>query len=147
MRRFTTLLLGLLSTACLLLIGPMTAVAQASPSKELVYTVAEQEPEFPGGKAALSRYLAQNIRFPSSLTRKNYNTGPVAARFIVDKDGTVRDVRVTTKPLDKKMQKGMQEFMATIIAAVEKMPRWRPGQVGGESVAVFYTLPIEVNMQ
>ena len=124
----------------------ITANAQTS-GNELIYTVVERQPEFPGGKAALSAYLATNIRFPSTLMRKNYNTGPVSAKFIVDKSGTVRDVRVTTKPLDKKMQKGMQEFMVTIIAAIEKMPRWRPGQVNGESVSVFYTLPIEVNMQ
>jgi hypothetical protein len=121
--------------------------ASAQSPNEQVYTVVEQQPEFPGGKAALSQYLASNIRFPSSLMRKNYNTGPVSAKFIIDKSGTVRDVQVTTKPIDKNMQKGMQEFMTTIIAAIEKMPRWRPGQVNGQSVAVFYTLPIEVSMQ
>ena len=121
--------------------------ATAQTRNELVYTVVERQPEFPGGKAALSQYLANNIRFPSSLMRKNYNTGPVAAKFIIDKAGAVRDVRVTTKPLSKEMQKGMQEFMTTIIAAIEKMPRWRPGQVNGQSVSVFYTLPIEVTMQ
>ncbi len=120
---------------------------EAQTRNELVYTVAEQEPEFPGGKAALSRYLASNIRFPSSLMRKKYNTGLVAAKFIIDKTGAVRDVRVTTKPLSKEMQKGMQEFMTTVIAAIEKMPPWRPGQVNGQSVSVFYTLPIEVTMQ
>jgi hypothetical protein len=125
----------------------MSVEASAQSSNELVYTVVERQPEFPGGKAALSQYLATNIRFPSSLMRKNYDTGPVAAKFIIDKSGAVRDVRVTTKPIDKNRQKGMQEFMTTIIAAIEKMPRWRPGQVNGQSVAVFYTLPIEVNMQ
>lgn len=133
------------SLECSLLFVGTNAMAQTR--NDLVYTVVERQPEFPGGKAALSRYLASNIRFPSSLMRKNYNTGPVAAKFIIDKAGAVRDVRVTTKPLDKEMQKGMQEFMTTIIAAVEKMPRWRPGQVNGQSVSVFYTLPIEVNMQ
>lgn len=125
----------------------ISAEVNAQNSNELVYTVVERQPEFPGGKAALSQYLASNIRFPSSLMRKNYNTGPVAAKFIIDKLGAVRDVRVTTKPLDKNMRKGMQEFMTNIIAAIEKMPRWRPGQVNGQSVAVFYTLPIEVSMQ
>lgn len=121
--------------------------AKAQARNELIYTTVERQPEFPGGKAALGRYLASNIRFPNSLMRKNNDTGPVAAKFIVDKMGIVRDVRVTTKPLSKEMRKGMQEFMTTIIAAIEKMPRWRPGQVNGESVAVFYTLPIEVVSQ
>lgn len=141
-----------ISNAVLLLISLIFSLlfvkdATAQTRNELVYSVVERQPEFPGGKAALSQYLANNIRFPSSLMRKNYNTGPVAAKFIIDKAGAVRDVRVTTKPLSKEMQKGMQEFMTTIIAAIEKMPRWRPGQVNGQSVAVFYTLPIEVTMQ
>ena len=131
-----------LMSLAVLLFNSATATAQTR--NELVYTVVERQPEFPGGKAALSQYLAINIRFPGSLMRKNYDTGPVAAKFIVDKSGAVRDVRVTTKPLDKEMRKGMQEFMTTIIAAIEKMPRWRPGQVNGQSVSVFYTLPIEV---
>ncbi|GAB3642064.1 energy transducer TonB [Spirosoma arcticum] len=144
MRPVSNALLFLISLATTLLLSSANAPAQTR--NELIYTVVEQQPEFPGGKAALSRYLAANIRFPSSLMRKNYNTGPVAARFIIDKSGTVRDVRVTTKPLSKDMQKGMQEFMTTIIAAIEKMPPWRPGQVNGQSVSVFYTLPIEVTL-
>lgn len=145
MKPLSSTVLFLVSLACWLLF--VTEKATAQTGSELVYTVVERQPEFPGGKAALSQYLASTIHFPSALMRKNYNTGPVAAKFIVDKSGAVRDVRVTTKPLDKKMQKGMQEFMTAIIAAIEKMPRWRPGQVNGQSVSVFYTLPIEVNMQ
>lgn len=144
MSRFLTSLLYLIGSVWLSL---TFSPALAQSSTNLVYTVVEKEPEFPGGKAALGRYLAEQIRFPGSLTRKNYDTGPVSAKFIIDKDGSVRDVRITTKPIDRKMQKGMQEFMSNIIAAIEKMPRWRPGQVNGQSVAVFYTLPIEVTMQ
>ncbi|MBD2702568.1 hypothetical protein IC229_18110 [Spirosoma sp. BT702] len=121
--------------------------AYTQTEKRLVYTVVERQPEFPGGSVALSRYLAATIKVPNALVRKNYNTGPVAAKFIIDELGYVRDVRVTTKPLDKKAKKGMQAFMANIIAAVEQMPRWEPGEVDGKHVAVFYTLPIEVNMQ
>jgi protein TonB len=143
MKTFVIAVLCLMGTTCLL---PSTG-AFAQTRSQLVYTTVERQPEFPGGKAALSRYLAENIRFPSSLMRKNQNTGPVAAKFIVDKDGSVHDVRISTKPLDKKAQKGMEDFMTTIIAAIEQMPRWRPGEVKGEPVAVFYTLPIEVNMQ
>ncbi|QIP11571.1 hypothetical protein G8759_02455 [Spirosoma aureum] len=143
MKTFVIAFLCLMGTTGLL---PSTG-AFAQTHSQLVYTTVERQPEFPGGKAALSRYLAENIRFPSSLMRKNQNTGPVAAKFIVDKDGSVHDVRISTKPLDKKAQKGMEDFMTTIIAAIEQMPRWRPGEVKGEPVAVFYTLPIEVNMQ
>lgn len=125
--------------------------AAAQSNSEKVYTVPERQPEFPGGKAALSRYLAENIQVPGMLVRENYNAGQVSARFIVDELGYVHDVRIRTKPLDKKMpksmQKRMQTYMSNIISAVERMPRWEPGQVGGKRVAVFYTLPIEVTIQ
>ncbi|WP_338874110.1 hypothetical protein WBJ53_00585 [Spirosoma sp. SC4-14] len=135
---------------CLFSIGSFFSSTQvvAQSQNEKIYTVVEKQPEFPGGKAALSRYLAENIKFPSSLMRKNYNTGPVAARFIIGQDGVVRDVRISVKPIeDRKMEKGMKDFMKTIIDAIEQMPRWHPGEVHGAHVAVFYTLPIEVNMQ
>ena len=120
-------------------------VAQITKGK--VYTVVEQEPEFPGGTVALSRYLAENIRVPGALVRKNYNAGPIAAKFIIDELGYVHDPRIVAQPIEGKMRKGMEAFMANIIVAVEKMPRWTPGRVAGKPVPVFYTLPVEVNMQ
>ncbi|GAB3540071.1 energy transducer TonB [Spirosoma fluminis] len=145
MKHIAVILLWL--TTALFLVSTTNTVAQSDSKPEMVYTTVEQQPEFPGGKAALSRYLAQNIKFPNSLIRKNYSTGQVAAKFIVDRFGNVRDVRITTKPLEKETRKGMQEYMTGIIAAIEKMPRWRPGEVDGRPVSVFYTLPIEVNLQ
>ncbi|GAB4048654.1 energy transducer TonB [Spirosoma litoris] len=142
MKRF--ILAALCLTGTVYIAPSVWSTAQAQNQK--VYTVPEQQPEFPGGKPALSLYLAENIKVPGVLVRKNYNTGQVAAKFIVDELGYVHDVRVVTKALDKKTQKGMEDFMASIITAVEKMPRWEPGQVAGKRVPVFYTLPIEVNV-
>ena len=140
MKRFLVSLLFLTASISGIPLFSSTALAQK------VYTVAEQQPEYPGGTPALSRYLAATIRVPNGLARKNYNTGPVAARFIIDELGYVRDVRIVGKPLDKR-SRGMERYMVNIIEAVEKMPRWKPGEVGGRPVPVFYTLPIEINLQ
>ena len=145
MKRSLPIVLCFITLAFALAFCCVDASAQSHTQK--VYTVPERQPEFPGGKAALSRYLAENIQVPGMLVRQNYNVGPVDARFIVDELGYVHDVRIRTKPLDKKMQKGMQAFMSNIISAVERMPRWEPGEVGGKRVSVFYTLPIEVTIQ
>lgn len=145
MIRFAPTLLGLTSIASVLLfMVQLTAMAQSSPQQ--VYTVVERQPEFPGGKAALSIYLAENIQVPGALVRNGPDIGPVAAKFIIDELGYVHDIRVATKPIGKKAQKGMHQYMTSIIAAVEKMPRWRSGEVNGKPVPVFYTLPIEVHM-
>ena len=144
MKKFASVLLFLAVLGCSNLFFCEGAFAQSGTQQ--VYTVAEQQPEFPGGSRALSIYLAENIQVPSSLVRQGPNIGAVSAKFIVDENGYVHDPRVVTKPLDKKMEKGMHKYMVSIIAAVEKMPRWRPGEVHGKPVSVFYTLPIEVHM-
>ncbi|GAB2523655.1 energy transducer TonB [Spirosoma aerophilum] len=138
----------LLLLATTLFLPEKSAMAQS----QKVYTVVEHQPEYPGGQAALSRFLADNIKVPGSLGRKIYIMGPISAKFIIDELGYVHDVRITTKPFDqkaqdKKTQKEIQSFMTNIILAVEKMPRWEPGEVDGKRVPVFYTMPIEVNMQ
>lgn len=145
MKRSVSTLLLLITTA----LSPFLVATQtyAQTSTEKVYTVPERQPEFPGGKAALSTYLAQTIRVPNSVAKKSYDTGPIAAKFIIDELGYVHDIRITMKPLDKKTLKSLEGFMTNIISAIEKMPRWEPGQVGGKHVAVFYTLPIEVSLQ
>jgi protein TonB len=145
MKRSLLSFLFLFLGACLGPVFSTEAVAQKIIGK--VYTVAEQEPEFPGGTVALSRYLAENIRVPGALVRKNYNAGPIAAKFIIDELGYVHEPRIVAQPIEGKMRKGMEAFMANIIVAVEKMPRWTPGRVAGKPVPVFYTLPVEVNMQ
>ncbi|GAB3733903.1 energy transducer TonB [Spirosoma lituiforme] len=119
--------------------------AQAQNGK--VYTIPERQPEFPGGKAALSTYLAETIRVPNSVAKKSYDTGPISARFIIDELGYVHDIRITMKPLDKKTLKNLEGFMTNIISSIEKMPRWVPGEVGGKHVSVFYTLPIEISLR
>lgn len=141
MKRFLHTVFYLSVSAAIILTLPSIAFAQK------VYTVAEHQPEYPGGTTALSRYLAATIRVPNALSRKNYDTGPVAVRFIIDELGYVRDVRIVAKSLDGKNNRGMEKYMGNIIEAVEKMPRWKPGEVGGRAVPVFYTLPIEINLQ
>ncbi len=79
--------------------------------------------------------------------RQRADTGPIAAQFIIDQTGAVHDVRVTTKPLTGRARKGMEAFITTVITAVEKMPTWQPGKINNRSVSVFYTLPIEVNVE
>ncbi|AKD58087.1 energy transducer TonB [Spirosoma radiotolerans] len=145
MKRSVLTLLLLIATALSPFFVGTSAFAQTR--NEKVYTVPERQPEFPGGKAALSTYLAETIRVPNSVAKKNYDTGPIAAKFIIDELGYVHDIRITMKPLDKKTMKSLSGFMTNIISAIEKMPRWEPGEVGGKHVAVFYTLPIEVSMQ
>jgi protein TonB len=110
------------------------------------YTSVEELAQFPGGQLAMLRFLAQNIKFPNSLDRINYKTGPIIVRFIVAPDGALHDITVDSQPvLIPEAEKGMDEYRISIIRAVEKMPRWTPARLGGEAVAMLYSIPLKVD--
>lgn len=111
---------------------------------EKIYTEVERQPEFPGGKRALSEYLMQNVRYPSALSKANYDAGKIIVRFVVAKNGKVKNVEISSKPAGGDAQESLEAYLASILDAVEKMPRWRPAEVDGERVASLYILPVQV---
>ena len=114
------------------------AISQVTKEDELVHIRVERMPEFPGGQAALNRYLAQNLQYPI-LAQEQGIQGRVVCQFIVEKDGSVGDVTVI---------RGVYESLDNeAIRVVEAMPKWIPGVQGGEIVRVRYTLPIRFNLQ
>ncbi|RFS21353.1 energy transducer TonB [Chitinophaga silvatica] len=91
-------------------------------------------PEFPGGEAALMKYLQKNTKFPS-LALDNGIQGTVFVQFVVNRDGTITDVKTTGA------QKG-GGLEDEALRVVRSMPKWKPGRQNGQNVAVFFNLPI-----
>lgn len=102
-------------------------------NNEGVFTVVEQNPEFPGGIRELGRYIGKNIRYPAAAHRANVQ-GKVFLQFVVGKDGDIRDPKVL-----KGIGFGCDEEALRITL---NMPRWNPGKQNGKAVAVQYNLPI-----
>ena len=69
-----------------------TKTTKKADASSKVYEVVEQMPTFPGGDAALMKYLAENIKYPVSA-QKAKEQGRVVVQFIVEKDGTVTGVK------------------------------------------------------
>ena len=111
---------------------------EAKPQSKKVYNSVEQMPEFPGGVAALMRYLQENIKYPSEAA-KNDIEGRVIVQFIIDKTGEVEDVKVV-RPVS-------EELDAEAVRVVKTLPKFEPGRQDGEAVAVWYTLPISFKLQ
>jgi len=103
-----------------------------------VFTVVEQNPEFPGGPAALAQYLVRNLRYPAKA-QKNNITGTVLIRFTVAEDGSVSDAYV-----EKGIGGGCNEEALRIVS---QMPNWRPGKQNSKPIAVPYVLPIEFEVE
>lgn len=115
-------------------ISEMTNDAQS----EKVYDVVEMPPSFPGGMAALQSYIRNNIKYPVAA-KKNGIEGRVVVEFVVEKDGTLSNVKAF-RPADPSLD---QEA----IRLVESMPKWNPGKNNGEPVNVRYTIPITFRLQ
>jgi protein TonB len=110
------------------------------------FTSVEKLPEFPGGQIAMLRFLADHIQFPNALDKINYKPGPIKVRFIVAPDGSLYDITVDSQPVViPEAEKGMDDYLISIIRAVEKMPRWTPARMGEQPVAMLYTIPLKVD--
>lgn len=114
---------------------PKTAPAQTEkPAQGKDFTVVEELPEFPGGKAALGQYLSKNVRYPPEAQRNNTD-GTVLVQFTIGTNGSIYGIRVK-----KGIGDGCDEEAVRIVG---KMPAWKPGTQNGQPVAVQYVLPIQ----
>ena len=116
-------------------------IAQPEPPKEeetKVFDVVEQMPSFPGGPSALFEYLSKNIKYPV-VAEENGIQGRVIVTFVVERDGSITDVRVV-KSVDPSLDKEAQRV-------VKSMPRWIPGKQNGSAVRVKYTVPVTFRLQ
>lgn len=101
--------------------------------EEEIFTIVEQMPEFPGGIEALFKYLADNLKYPA-MARDAKIQGKVYVTFVVDKDGSISDVKVL-----RGIGGGCDEEAVRVI---KNMPKWKPGRQRDIPVRVQYNLPI-----
>lgn len=102
-----------------------------------IYEEADIMPSFPGGGEAIEKYLNDNIKYPK-VARKNGVQGRVEVSFVVERDGTLSNIRVA-RSVDPLLDK---EAKRVILA----MPRWKPGKKDGKEVRVRYKLPVTFSL-
>ena len=103
-----------------------------------IYDNVDQMPSFPSGQAALMQWLSSNIKYPT-IAAENGIQGRVNVQFVVEKDGSLSDVRVIS-PVDPSLDK-------EALRVVRSMPRWIPGKKNGSPVRVKYTVPVTFKLQ
>ena len=106
--------------------------------KEEIFKSVEQMPQFPGGDAALMKYLSSHINYPPMAAENNVQ-GKVILQFVVEKDGRVGEVKVA-RSVDKDLDK-------EAIRVVKSLPKFTPGRQNGQAVRVWYTLPVTFKLQ
>jgi len=107
------------------------------PDDSLIFTIVEDQPEFPGGNDSLKAYIKRNIQYPKEALEKGIE-GTVFVTFIVEKDGSVSGVQVL-----RGIGKGCDKEAMRVI---RNMPRWKPGYQRGNPVRVKYHVPIRFKL-
>ena len=124
---------ALLFMALCLIISKNT-YAQEVKKDTSVYTFVEKMPQYPGGEDALMKYLAININYPSD-SKDSGVQGTVYASFIVEKDGSITNVKIL-RSLSNSCDK-------EVIQVIKAMPNWKPGEQGGKPARVQFNLPVK----
>ena len=106
--------------------------------KEEIFRSVEQMPQFPGGEAALMKYLQSHINYPPMAAENNVQ-GRVVVQFVVDKSGRVGEVKVV-RSVDKDLDK-------EAVRVCKSLPKFTPGRQNGQAVSVWYTLPVTFKLQ
>jgi protein TonB len=100
-----------------------------------VYTYVEQMPQLPGGGGSLAivRAIQSHVKYPAAAL-VHHIQGRVLVEFVVGKNGKVRKARVA-----EGIGGGCDE---AVLAAVQQLPRFKPGTQQGKPVAVGFTVPV-----
>ena len=117
---------------------PPAVVEEEEESEQQIFTVVEKMPEFPGGMAALMKYLANAIKYPV-IAQENGIQGRVSCSFVINKDGSIVDA-VVLRGVDPSLDK-------EALRVINAMPKWKPGEQRGKPVRVKYTVPVTFRLQ
>jgi protein TonB len=110
------------------------------PKEPEVFEYVEEFAEFPGGPAALKKYLAENIIYPPTAVELGVQ-GTVFVRFIVSERGNISNVRVTKGIPD------CDECSEEAIRVFKSMPDWKPAKNNGKNVNSYFNSKVTFKTQ
>ena len=111
-------------------------VFEEAPEEETsdeIFMVVEDQPEPEGGLQAFYNFVSKNMEYPAQARRMGVE-GKVFVQFVVDKDGSLTDVKAV-----KGIGAGCDEEAVEI---VKSAPKWKPGKQRGKAVRVRMIIPI-----
>lgn len=135
---------------------PEVEEVEEEPEEEKIFKVVEDMPRFPGcenkglGKAELKKcaedemlkFIYGNIKYPA-VARENGIEGRAILQFVVEKDGTVQNIKVLRDPGG-----GTGKEAERVVKMMNSMgQKWIPGKQRGKPVKVQYTLPVSFKLQ
>ncbi|MDR0801333.1 energy transducer TonB [Fluviicola sp.] len=107
--------------------------------EEIIYDIVDENADFPGGRAALLKYLSENIKYPQTAVEMGIQ-GKSYLQFVVSENGFISNVKV------KKGVTDCPECDQEAIRVIKGMPKWTPGKVNGKAVNSTFSLPVSFKL-
>lgn len=115
------------------IVKPEPVVEKPKPKDDEIFVAVEQPAMFPGGPAALNKWLSSHLNYPPAAAQNDIQ-GRVIVKFVVGKDGSISQAQVA-KGVDRDLDK-------EALRVVKSMPKWQPGKNNGQPVNSWFTLPV-----
>ncbi|MCW3082905.1 MAG: energy transducer TonB [Bacteroidetes bacterium] len=103
-------------------------------SNNSITAFVDQTPEFPGGNAALLKFISSNAKWPVQAAGKEITATKIYVQFTIDKYGNVKNPKIL---------KGINDgYDKEALRVVSLMPKWKPAISGGKTTAYVYSMQI-----
>lgn len=109
--------------------------------KTVPYFDCDQRPQFFGSsdpRHFMREWVYQYLKYPQSAMQNGIQ-GTVMVQFVIDRDGSVTDVKVV-KSVD-------EDLDAEALKVIQASPKWKAGKHGGHKVRASITLPVEFRLE
>lgn len=101
--------------------------------EQIIFMVVEESASFPGGIQEMTNFIKNNLKYPQQA-RETGTQGKVFVTFVVEKDGSLTDVKVL-----RDIGSGCGE---EAVRVVKSMPKWKPAKQRGKPVRMQFNLPV-----
>ncbi len=111
---------------------------QAENTDTLIYDITSLEAVYPGGNDKILRDVSRNFSYPA-LARENGITGKVLVEFVVEKDGSISNIKIK-----KGLGYGIDE---EVVKAVKKLKHFKYPARNGKNNPVRSYYPLSINLE
>ena len=119
---------------------PSEASGPGEPAAPEIFTIVEENAEFPGGISEMVKFIQKNLQYPA-MAREAGISGKCFLKFVVNENGEISNVEVL------KGVPGCSDCDKEAIRVVKSMPKWKPAKMTGRSVKCYFNLPISFKIQ
>ncbi|WP_317899162.1 energy transducer TonB [Aurantibacillus circumpalustris] len=119
---------------------PSVDVGPGEPAAPEIFTIVEEQAEFPGGIAAMMKFMQQNTQYPN-MAREAGISGKCFLKFVVNETGSISNVEIL------KGVPGCPDCDKEAIRVVKSMPKWKPAKMTGRAVKCYFNVPFSFKIQ